>query len=56
MDIGRHRYNFEGLSKKFTYFVSINKGRMTKAQGACVNFVISSIISYLCLLAKNVEE
>ena len=37
LDVGRYRHNYEGFNKKFTYQMSINKGRMITNQGVEAN-------------------
>ena len=32
MEVGRYRHNNEGFNKKFTYQMSINRGRTTTTQ------------------------
>ena len=39
MDIGRYRYNYEGFYEKSTNQMSINRERMTAAQGSHASLV-----------------
>ena len=34
MDVGGYRHNYKGFYEKSTYEMSINRGRMTRTQGA----------------------
>ena len=49
MDVGRYRHNYENVYDKFTYQMSINRGRTTTTPGAYTNIV--GILSFLFFLS-----
>ena len=49
MDVGGYRHNYESFYEKTSYQMSINRGRMTKTQGAHASLV--GILSFLLFLS-----
>ena len=56
MDIGEYRHNYGGFYKKYTFLMSINRGRTTKTEGTHASLV--RVLSFLIffLLVKIFEE
>ena len=55
MDIGGYRDNYESFYEKFTYQISINRGRITTTHVSHASLV-RILTSYLSLLVKRFEE
>ena len=49
IDVGRYRHNYEGSYEKFTYQMSINKGRMVITKGRHASLV--GILSFFLFLS-----
>ena len=49
MDVSRYRYIYEGFYEKFTYQMSINKGRTTTTQGVHASLV--GVLSFLFFMS-----
>ena len=55
-NVGGYRHNFKGFYKKILYPMSINKERIDTTQGFHANFVDKTLLSYVFLLEKSIEE
>ena len=49
MDVGRYKHNYEGINKKYTHQMLINRGRTTITLGA--NTSLMRILSFLVFLS-----
>ena len=51
MDVGVFKHNYKGFCKKFTYLMSMNKGKMITTQGAHASLV--RILSFIIFLSQR---